>query len=76
MSENGDVEKIQATLKELKSWADKEINHLERQFEARKKSPYLPYRMRSQISFFGGVLCGFIVAAILFYWLYPHFCGQ
>ena len=76
MSEQSDAKKIRAALKELEPWADEEISHLERQFEARNKSVYLPYKMRCRVSFIGGVLCGLVVAAMALYWLYPQLCNS
>lgn len=75
MSERSDAKKIRAALKELEPWADEEISHLERQFEARNKSVYVPYKMRHRVSFFGGFLSGLVVAAVMLYWLYPQFCN-
>ena len=74
MSERSDAKKIRAALKELEPWADEEISHLERQFEARSQSVYVPYKMRQRVSFFGGVLSGLVVAAMMLYWLCPQFC--
>jgi len=76
MSESHDAEKIRAALEELEPWADKEISHLERQFEARKRSVYLPRKIRCRVSFVAGVLSGMVIAAMLLYWFYPQFCSQ
>ena len=75
MSESRDAEKIRAALEELEPWADEEISHLERQFEARKKSVYLPYKMRCRVGFIGGVLCGLVGAALMLYYFYPQICN-
>jgi hypothetical protein len=75
MSEITDAEKIRAALEELEPWADEEIRHLVRQFEARRKSVYVPYRMSSRISFIGGFFCGLIAAGILLYWFYTQLCS-
>lgn len=75
MSEITDAEKIRAALEELEPWADEEIRHLERQFEARRKSVYAPYRMSSRVCFIGGVFFGLITAGMLLYWFYPQLCS-
>ena len=74
MSEKGDADKTRAVLDELESWAEDEISHLERQFEARHKRVYLPYRVRYRVSFFGGLLCGLVLAALILYWQLPNIC--
>jgi hypothetical protein len=71
MSEASDNEKVRATLDELKPWAEDEISHLERQFEARGKPVNLPYKAQYWVSFVAGLVCGLISAAMLF-WLYPQ----
>jgi hypothetical protein len=73
MTERSDAEKIHAALDELKPWAEDEISHLERQFEARDKSVYLPYKVRSRANFIGGLISGLIIAAVLL-WFYPKIC--
>jgi len=74
MSEKSDADKTRAVLDELESWAEDEISHLERQFEARHKKVYLPYRVRCRVWFFGGILCGLVFAALLVYWQLPKIC--
>ena len=76
MSESRDAEKIRAALEELEPWADEEISHLERQFKARKRSVYLPRKMRCRIGFLVGLVCGVAISALLFYWLYPQLFKQ
>ena len=72
MSEISDAEKIRAALEELEPWADEELSHLERQFEARKRTVYLPKKIRFRVGFLAGILCGVVIAAMLFYWFYPQ----
>lgn len=76
MSERSDAKKIRAALEELEPWADEEISHLERQFEARNRPAYLPYKVRCRVSFAAGILCGLAVAALTLYWFYPQFCNS
>lgn len=74
MSNKSDADKIDAVLEDLESWAEDEISHLERQFEARHRKVYLPYRVRHRVSFFAGLFCGLFFAALLVYWQLPRFC--
>ena len=76
MSESRDAEKIRAALEELEPWADEEISHLERQFKARKRTVYLPHKMRCRIGFLVGFVCGVAISAMLFYYFYPQLCNQ
>ena len=69
MSEKTDDDKTRAVLEELEPWAEEEISHLERQFEARGRSVYLPHKIRCRVSFFVGLLCGLIIASAVF-WLF------
>lgn len=75
MSEQSDADKTRAVLDELESWAEDEISHLERQFEARHKKVYLPYRVRCRVWFLGGLFCGLVFVALLLYWQSPDLCG-
>lgn len=74
MSDSADQDKTQAALDELEPWAREEIIRLERQFDARSKLVSLPQKARCRVSFFDGLACGLVVAAISLYWLYPQFC--
>ena len=73
MSNKSDADKIDAVLEDLESWAEDEISHLERQFEARHRKVYLPYRVRHRAVFllvysvdcFCGIACLLAIAKIL-----------
>ena len=66
--------KTREVLDELESWAENEISHLERQFEARHKKVYLPNRVRCRVWFLDGIFCGLAFAALLVYWQMPNIC--